>query len=51
MEKKEDLHQLLHYYGYPEEAIIRYMREWEEMSFEDVKKRIMPYKDITAEPR
>ena len=44
----KDLEQLLSEYGYPKHAIHRFMQEAEGLDFEDVKKRIMPFRDITA---
>ncbi|WP_404332812.1 hypothetical protein [Mesobacillus maritimus] len=49
MDKKEKLTQLLQEYGYPQEAIHRFMMDTEELNYEEARKRIMPYKDITAE--
>lgn len=46
---KEKLDELLREYGYPQEAISRFMKETEELDFEEAKKRIMPYRDITAD--
>ncbi|SEM11424.1 hypothetical protein SAMN05192533_10160 [Mesobacillus persicus] len=46
---KEKLDELLREYGYPQEAINRFMKETEELDFEEAKKRIMPYRDITAD--
>jgi hypothetical protein len=49
MDKKAKLTQLLQEYGYPQEAINRFMEDTEELKYEEARKRIMPYKDITAE--
>jgi SOS response regulatory protein OraA/RecX len=49
MDKKAKLTQLLQEYGYPQEAINRFMKDTEELNYEEARKRIMPYKDITAE--
>jgi hypothetical protein len=49
MDKNAKLTQLLLEYGYPQEAINRFMKETEQLNYEEAKKRIMPYKDITAE--
>lgn len=51
MDQKELLNQLLREYGYPQEVINRFMEDTEtdDLTFEEAKKRIMPYKDITAE--
>lgn len=49
MDNKENLEQLLHKYGYPEQAIQRIMQDTEGLDYEEVKKRIMPYRDITAD--
>jgi hypothetical protein len=48
MNNKENLEQLLREYGYPKDAIHRFMQQTEELDFAEVKKRIMPYQDITA---
>jgi hypothetical protein len=45
-EKKE---KLLREYGYPEEAIPRLMEEISTMSYDRVRKLILPYNDITAD--
>ncbi|MGM0900797.1 MAG: hypothetical protein ACQEXB_06800 [Bacillota bacterium] len=49
MDKKEKLIQLLQEYEYSQEAIHRFMMDTEELNYEEAMKRIMPYKDITAE--
>ena len=49
VDNKEDLEQLLHKYGYPEQAILSIMQDTDRLNYEEVKKRIMPYQDITAE--
>ncbi|MBT2659231.1 hypothetical protein J7E81_29215 [Bacillus sp. ISL-18] len=49
MEQKEKMEKLLRDYGYPEQSIPRLMEEISSMSFEKVKKLILPYNDITAE--
>ena len=49
MDNKENLEQLLYKYGYPEQAIQRFMQDAEGVNYEEVKKRIMPYQDITAD--
>lgn len=48
MDNTEKLEQLLREYGYPKQAIHRFIQEVEELDFEEVKKQIMPYRDITA---
>ncbi len=48
MNNKENLEQLLHEYGYPKKAIQHFMQDAEELDYSEVKKRIMPYRDITA---
>jgi hypothetical protein len=48
MDNKENLEQLLHKYGYPEQAIQSIMKDVDGLDYEEVKKRIMPYRDITA---
>ncbi|MCQ6274887.1 hypothetical protein JMM81_07905 [Bacillus sp. V3B] len=48
MDNKENLEQLLHNYGYPKQAIHRFMQDAEGLDYEEVKKRILPYRDITA---
>ena len=48
MDNKGNLEQLLSEYGYPKDAIYRFMQEVEGLDFEEVKKRIMPFQDITA---
>ena len=48
MDNKGNLEQLLSEYGYPKDAIHRFMQEVEGMDFEEIKKRIMPFQDITA---
>jgi hypothetical protein len=48
MDNKGNLEQLLSEYGYPKDAIHRFMQEVEGLDFEEVKKRIMPFRDITA---
>jgi hypothetical protein len=48
MANKDDLKQLLQEYGYPKEAIDRFMQEVEGLDYSEVKQRIMPYQDITA---
>ncbi len=50
MNKKENLEQLLREYGYPDEAVSRFLTDNEEIDYEEARKRIMPYRDITAEP-
>ncbi|WP_169907533.1 hypothetical protein [Priestia abyssalis] len=45
-EKKE---QLLRYYGYPEEAIPRLLKEISALSYEKVEKLILPYHDMIAD--
>ncbi|MCM3584376.1 hypothetical protein M3182_01300 [Mesobacillus maritimus] len=49
MDNKANLEQLLKEYGYPIEAIDRFMKDVESLDYEEAKQRIMPYKDITAE--
>jgi hypothetical protein len=49
MDEKAKLHQLLQDYGYPQEAISRFLKDTEELNYDEARKRIMPYKDITAE--
>lgn len=49
MDHQEKLNQLLREYGYPAEAISRFMKDSEELTFEEAKMRIMPYRDITAD--
>ena len=49
MDKSKNLQQLLREYGYPEEAINRFMKDTSGMDYEEARKRIMPYHDITAE--
>ncbi len=51
MDKAAKLNKLLRDYGYPPEAVNRFIKDTEELDYEDAKKRIMPYKDITAERR
>ena len=48
MDNKGKLEQLLREYGYPQQAIHRFIQEGEDLDFEEVKKQIMPYRDITA---
>jgi hypothetical protein len=43
------LEQLLNEYGYPRDAINSILYEMKELDYEEAKKRIMPYRDITAE--
>lgn len=45
----EKMKKLLREYGYPEEAIPRIMQEISSMSYDRVKKLILPYNDITAD--
>ena len=49
MDNKENLEQLLDKYGYPKQAIQSIMQDADGLDYEEVKKRIMPYQDITAE--
>ncbi|MFJ7726707.1 hypothetical protein ACIQXV_11125 [Neobacillus sp. NPDC097160] len=49
MEHKEKMKKLLREYGYPEESIPRLMQEIGSMSYDRVKKLILPYNDITAD--
>ena len=49
MDKKAKLTRLLQEYGYPEEAINNFMRDTENLNYEEARKRILPFKDITAE--
>ncbi|TCN27203.1 hypothetical protein [Mesobacillus foraminis] len=51
MDNKENLDILLREYGYPDEAINRFLSETSEMDYEEAKKLIMPYRDITADRR
>lgn len=51
MDNKENLDLLLREYGYPDEAITRFLSETCEMDYEEAKKLIMPYRDITADRR
>jgi hypothetical protein len=48
MDNKDKLDLLLREYGYPDEAITRFMEETQALDFEEAKKIIMPYRDITA---
>jgi|1186.fasta_scaffold754694_2 hypothetical protein len=48
MENKENLEKILHKYGYPEQAIYRIMQDAEGLDYEEVKNKILPYRDITA---
>ncbi|MBO0959971.1 hypothetical protein J1P26_09565 [Neobacillus sp. MM2021_6] len=49
MNHNEKMKKLLREYGYPEEAIPRIMQEISSMSYDRVKKLILPYNDITAD--
>lgn len=48
VDNKENLEQLLDKYGYPRQAIDRFMQDTEGLDYEEIKKRILPYQDITA---
>jgi len=48
MDNLESLEQLLREYGYPEQAVHRFLNEAEGLDIEKIKKTIMPYRDITA---
>jgi hypothetical protein len=49
MDNMVKLKQLLQEYGYPQEAINRFLKDTEELDYEEARKRVMPFKDITAE--
>lgn len=49
LDHKEKMKKLLREYGYPEESIPRLMQEIGSMSYDRVKKLILPYNDITAD--
>jgi hypothetical protein len=51
MSNNENIENLLREYGYPENAIHHYIKEKANMDFEEIKKSIMPYRDITAKKR
>ncbi|WP_159433408.1 hypothetical protein [Bacillus tuaregi] len=48
MDNAENLKQLLRQYGYPEEAVNRFIKEAQGLELEEIRKTIMPYQDITA---
>lgn len=50
MENKENLEQLLREYGYPSSEIKRFIQDAENLKLDyiELKKRIMPYQDITS---
>jgi hypothetical protein len=45
----EQIEQLFREYGYPEESISRLIKEYGSLSYEEVEKRIMPFKDMMAD--
>ncbi|WP_174734973.1 hypothetical protein [Mesobacillus harenae] len=49
MTNKGKFEKLFRDYGYPEDEIPRLMREAGNSGYEEIRKRIMPYKDISAE--
>lgn len=48
LNNKDKMVSLLRDYGYPEKAIHRFMQEAKDMDYEEMRKSIMPYQDITA---
>lgn len=51
MEEKEEIIKLMREHGYPEQAIERLINGISDLSYEEVKMRILPYQDITANHR
>ncbi|PLR91140.1 hypothetical protein [Bacillus sp. T33-2] len=49
MDDFQKMEQLLRNYGYPEDAIERLLDDVADMGYEQAEKRLMPYRDITAE--